>query len=169
MKIKQSIFIVSALMIFSTSFGQGVSKHGVKTPVIVAESGIKTINASNNIDLLLLNANDDDDIKASVPRSSLDKVKITYNRGNLTIAVKGFLPREERIPVYVYVDELEVLNLSGNASVFSRDILDLRSLKVNILDDAKVALRSRGKMKVNAPDNYHRIEEERYHLLLSTD
>ena len=41
--------------------------------------------------------------------------------------------------------------------------------EVNIEDEAKVAIHSRGKMRVNAPENYRRLEEERYHLVLSTE
>jgi hypothetical protein len=167
MKIKQSILFISAMMIFSFCFAQDRESNMAKFPVIIAESGIKSITATDNIDLLLINASSEE-IRTLVPQECLDKVKITYSRGNLKISTKGFLPQDERVPVYVYVDDLQTLTLTGNAFARSRDILDLTNLKVNIEDEAKVALRSRGKMKVNAPENYRRIEEERYHLVLST-
>ena len=168
MKIKQSILFIATLMIFSTPFAQSIDNHTSKFPVIVAESGIKSITVSNNIDLLLINAGSDD-IKNTVPQESVDKLKISYVKGNLKLSTRGYLAKEERIPVYVYVNDLETLTLTGNAFARSRDILDLSNLKVNIEDEAKVALRSRGKMKVNAPENYRRIEEQRYHLVLSTE
>ena len=168
MKIKQSILLLSGLLLFSASFAQGVSKKSWKTPVIIAELGIKNIYASDDIDVLLINTSEEN-VKASVPDESRDKVKISYSRGDLKLASKGNLAAGERIAVYVYVSELQSLNLSGNATAVSRDILDAGNLKVNIKDDAKVSLRNRGKMKVNAPENYHKIEEERYHLLLSTE
>jgi hypothetical protein len=168
MKIKQSILFISAMLIFSASFSQGVDNQVSKFPVIVAEAGIKSITVSSNIDLLLINAGPND-IKTTVPQESLDKVRINYFAGKLKIATKGFLPLDERIPVYVYVNGLESLTASGNAFVRTKDILDANNLKVNIEDEAKVAIRSRGKMKVNAPENYRRIEEERYHLVLSTE
>ena len=166
MKIKQPILFISAMMFFSFAFAQDGERNMAKFPVIIAESGIKGITVTDNIDLLLINARSEE-IRTLVPQEFLDKVKITYLRGNLKISTKGFL-RDERVPVYVYVDDLQTLTLTGNAFARSRDILDVSNLKVNIEDEAKVALRSRGKMKVNAPENYRRIEEERYHLVLST-
>ncbi len=168
MKIKQSILILSAVLMFSSSFSQSINKQLSRAPVIVAESGIRSITVSSNIDLLLINAGADD-IKTTVPTESVDKLIINYAGGKLKIATKGYLPLEERIPVYVYVSGLETLTVTGNAFARSRDILNAYNLKVNIEDDAKVAIRSRGKMKVNAPENYKRIEEERYHLVLSTE
>ena len=168
MKIKQSILFISAMLILSAAFSQGYDNQVSKFPVIVAEAGIKSITISSNIDLLLINAGASD-IKTTVPQESLDKIRINYVGGKLRIATKGYLPRDERIPVYVYVNGLETLTVTGNAFARSKDILDVSNLKVNIEDEAKVAIRSRGKMKVNAPENYRRIEEERYHLLLSAE
>jgi hypothetical protein len=156
------------MLIFSVSFSQDSDRQLFKTPVIVAESGIKSITVSSNIDLLLINAGVDD-IKTTVPQESIHKLRINYAGGKLKIATRGFLPRDERIPVYVYVSGLESLTVTGNAFARSRDILDAYNLKVNIEDEAKVAIRSRGKMRVNAPENYQRIEEQRYHLVLSTE
>ena len=167
MKIKQSILIITAMLMFSVSFSQGLA-HVSKFPVIVAEAGIKNITVSNNIDLLLINVGADD-IKTTVPQESVEKLNINYSGGKLKISTKGYLPREERIPVYVYVSGLENLTVTGNAFARSRDILNAYNLKVNIEDEAKVAIRSRGRMRVNAPENYKRIEEERYHLVLSTE
>ncbi len=168
MKIKQSIILIAGLLFFSASFAQGVSKKSWKTPALIAELGIKNIYASDNIDLLLINASEEN-VKASVPDESRDKLKISYSRGDLRLSTKGSLATGERIAVYVYVSELQSINLSGNATAVSRDILDAGNLKVNIRDDARVSLRNRGKMRVTAPENYRRIEEERYHLLLSTE
>lgn len=168
MKIKQSILLIATMMIFSAPFAQNLDNHTNKVPVIVAESGIRSITVSNNIDLLLINAGSED-IKTTVPQESVDKLRISYSKGNLRVSTKGYLPKDERIPVYVYVNSLETLTVTGNAFARSRDILDAYNLRVNIEDEAKVALRSRGKMKVNAPENYRRIEEQRYHLVLSTE
>ena len=167
MNIKQSILILSSMLIFSASFSQSQTNHS-RSPVIVAESGIKSITISNNIDLLLINAGTED-IKTEVPQSSVEKLNISYADGKLKISTRGFLPRDERISVFVYVNELESLTVTGNAFARSKDILNSYNLKVNIEDEAKVAIRSRGKMRVNAPENYRRIEEERYHLVLSTE
>jgi len=168
MKIKQSILLIATMMIFSAPFAQSLDNHTTKVPVIVAESGIRTITASNNIDLLLINAGAED-IRTTVPQESVDKLKISYVKGNLKLSTRGYLPKDERIPVYVYVSDLETLTVTGNAFARSRDILDVNNLKVNIEDEAKVAIRSRGKMKVNAPEHYRMIEEQRYHLVLSTE
>jgi len=168
MKIKQSILILSSMLMFSFSFSQGIDRQLSKVPVIVAESGIRSITVSSNIDLLLINAGADD-VKTSVPTESVDKLLINYSGGKLKIATRRYLPLDERISVYVYVNGLESLTVTGNAFARSKDILDAYNLKVNIEDEAKVAIRSRGKMRVNAPENYKRIEEERYHLVLSTE
>ena len=168
MKSKLSILFLLATFIATGSFAQDAKKQNARFPVIVAESGIKNITASSNIDLLLLNA-ESDEVKTSVPTENLDDLKISYTRGNLKLGTKRYMDPKERIPVYVYVNELESLNLSGNAFARSRDVLDLGSLKINIQDEAKVALKSKGKVRVNAPENYHMLEEERYHIILSTE
>ena len=168
MKIKQSILFVLGMLLISATYAQGVNKKSFKAPVIIAESGIKHINASSNIDLLLINVNDDEDIKASIPQQDLGKVKVVYSRGTLSISTKGFLTADERISVYVYVDRLQSITLSGNAFARSRDVLDCPYLQVNIEDEARVAIKSRGKVKVNAPDDYKMVEEDRYRLVLST-
>ena len=168
MNIKQSMLILSAMLIFSASFSQQSRTDHSRSPVIVAESGIKSITVSSNIDLLLLNAGAED-IKTEVPQSSVEKLNINYADGKLKISTRGYLPRDERISVFVYVNELESLTVTGNAFARSKDILNAYKLKVNIEDEAKVAIRSRGKMRVNAPENYRRLEEERYHLVLSTE
>ena len=167
MKIKQSILFVLGMLLISATYAQGVSNKSFKTPVIIAESGIKHITASSNIDLLLINVDGEEDIKASIPKQDLGKVKVVYSRGTLSISTKGYLNADERIPVYVYVDRLQSITLTGNAFARSRDILDCPNLQVNIEDDARVAIKSRGKVKVNAPEDYKMVEEERYHLLLT--
>ena len=159
---------IVALVLVSYSFAQDQGKNGMFTRVIEAESGIRNITVSENIDLVLYNASPEE-VKVSVPREQLDKIKITYSNGNLQISAKGFFKTNERIYVYAWVNSLESLTLRGNSSTRSNDILDASNLRVNIQDEARVALRSRGKVKVNAPVNYHRLEEERYHLLLSLD
>ena len=168
MKIKQTLVLLSILAFGSGSIAQGVSKKEFKSPVIIAESGIKNITASRNIDLVLFNA-DPEDIKATVPLGSSNKLKISYSRGNLNLATKWDLPADERITVHVYVSDLQKLNLHGNVFARSMDVLNASNLVVNLDEGARVALKSRGKMKVNAPENYRTVEEQRYHLLISTD
>jgi len=168
MKIKQSILFVLGVLLISATYAQGVSNKSFKPPVIIAESGIKHITASGNVDILLINVNDDEDIKASVPKQDLGKVKVFYSRGTLSVSTKGFLTADERIPVYIYVDRLQSITLTGSAFARSKDILNCPYLQVNIEDDARVAIKSRGRVKVNAPDDYKMVEEDRYRLVLST-
>jgi len=168
MKNKFTIILFLATIITGATFGQSGKNGKGKFPVIVAEEGIKSITASSNIDLLLINASSED-VKTSVPAEILSNLKISYMGGNLYLASKGYLNDDQRIPVYVYVSELETLDLSGNAFARSRDILQLGNLKINIHDEARVALKSRGKVKVNAPQDYRMLEEERYHIVLSNE
>jgi hypothetical protein len=168
MKNKFTIFFLLATLITNATFAQSGKNGKSQFPVIVAESGIRSITASSNIDLLLINAGSED-VKTTVPAESVGNLKISYLGGNLNLASKGYLSPGQRIPVYVYVSELETLDLSGDAFARSRDILQLGNLKINIHDDARVALKSRGKVKVNAPQDYQMLEEERYHIVLSNE
>jgi Putative auto-transporter adhesin, head GIN domain len=168
MKIKQTLLFLSILAFGSGSIAQGVSKREFKTPVIIAESGIKGITASRNIDLVLFNA-DEEDIKATVAPGGSNKLKISYAKGHLKVATKWDLPADERITVHVYVSNLQTLNLYGNVFARSMDVLNASNLVVNLDEGARIALKTRGKMKVNAPENYRTIEEQRYHLIISAD
>jgi len=62
MKIKQSILFVLGVLLISATYAQGVSNKSFKPPVIIAESGIKHITASGNVDILLINVNDDEEV-----------------------------------------------------------------------------------------------------------
>jgi hypothetical protein len=169
MKIKQTIPILLTLIIFSTAaFSQTGEGEVTKYPVVIGESGITNITVSDNIDLLLINAGDDE-VRTRIPSESLNKVRVFYAKGNLRVSTKGSLPRGERIPVYVYVNDLKTLTLLGNAFARSQDVLQVANLKVNIEDQGKIALKSTGKVKVSAPDDYRVVNEERYHLVLSRE
>lgn len=166
MKIKQAILFLFTLSALSIARAQ--SGEVTKYPVSIGDAGIKNITVTDNIDLLLINAGDEE-VKTRVPQDKLDKVRIFYSNGNLRVTTKGFISHDERIPVYVYVSDLKELTLIGNAFVRTKDVLDVGNLKVNIENDGRIALKSTGKVKVNAPEDYQVLNEERYHLVMSKE
>jgi hypothetical protein len=168
MKFKNTILVLFSLAAMSCAHAQTGEKEITKFPVVIGEAGIKNITVSGNIDLLLLNAGDNE-VKTRIPEEKLDKVRIFYSNGSLRVNTKGLLGRDERIPVYVYVNDLKELTLLGNAFVRTQDVLDVSNLKVNIENEGRIALKSTGKVKVYAPEDYHVLNEERYHLVMSKE
>jgi hypothetical protein len=166
MKIKQSILFVFSLFTLSIALAQ--SGEVKRYPLDIGKGGIKNITVTDNIDLLLINASDEE-VKTQVPEAKLDKVKIFYSNGNLRVSTRGLLAHDERIPVYVYVNDLKEVTLLGNAFVRTKDILEVSNLKVNIENEGRIALRSTGKVRVTAPVDYHVLNEERYHLVMSQE
>ena len=169
MKIKQTILLLFSLSVFAIANAQEQEKEIIKFPVVIGDAGIRNITVANNIDLLLINALGDEEVKTRVPQDKLDKVRIFYSNGNLRVTSKGLLSRDERIPVYVYVNDLKQITLLGNAFVRTKDILEASNLKVFIENEGRIALKSTGKVKVNAPDDYRVLNEERYHLVMSKE
>ena len=168
MKIKQKIILLFSLGLFAISNAQQVEKEITKFPVAIGDAGIKNITVADNIDLLLINAGEDE-VKTRVPQDKLDKVRVFYSNGNLRVISKGGFSSNERIPVYVYVNDLKEITLLGNAFVRTQDVLEASNLRVNIENEGRIALKSTGKVKVNAPDDYHVLNEERYHLVMSKE
>ena len=168
MKIKQTIILLFSLGLFAIANAQQVEKEITKFPVVIGEAGIKNITVTDNIDLLLINAGDEE-VKTRVPQDMLNKVRVFYSNGSLRVSSKGVLSHDERIPVYVYVNDLKEITLLGNAFVRTKDVLEATTLKVNIENEGRIALKSTGKVKVNAPEDYHVLNEERYHLVMSKE
>jgi len=168
MKIKQTAILLFSLGLFAIANAQQVEIEITKFPVVIGEAGIKSITVANNIDLLLINARDEE-VKTCVPQDKLDKVRVFYSNGSFRVTSKGGVSSDERIPLYVYVTDLQEITLLGNAFVRTQDVLEVSNLKVNIENEGRIALKSTGRVKVNAPDDYHVLNEERYHLVMSKE
>ena len=165
MKQKFLYFIALFSLVQLSAFSQK-SVSDKKEPVIYSEEEIRNISVADGVDVILLQGREEHQ-SVKLPDESLGLVKITLSRGNLQLAKKNKFSKE-RVLVYVEVYALQSITLKGNSFITSRGILDLDNLQVNLDGEARLAIRSRGKLKINAPNDYQLVQEEKYFAAYST-
>ena len=159
------IFIALVSLIQISAFSQD-KVNAKKEPVIYSEEEIRNISVSDGVDVILIQGREDRQT-VKVPDESLGKVKVNFSRGNLQVARKNKFSKE-RVLVYVEVYALQSVTLKGNSFITSKGILDVDGLQVNLDGEARLAIRSKGKIKINAPSDYQLVQEEKYFAAYST-
>jgi len=165
MKQRFLFFIALFSLVQVTAFSQSNSIDK-KEPVIYSEEEIRSISVSDGVDVILMQGRDDRQ-SVKLPDESLGLVKVSFSRGNLQLAKKNKFAKE-RVLVYVEVYALQDITLKGNSFITSKGILDVDNLQVNLDGEARIAIRSRGKLKINAPSDYQLVQEEKYFAAYST-
>jgi hypothetical protein len=165
MKQRFLFFIALFSLVQLTAFSQK-NVNDKKEPIIYSEEEIRNISVADGVDVILLQGREEHQT-VKLPDESLGLVKITLSRGNLHLAKKNKFSNE-RVLVYVEVYALQSITLKGNSFVTSKGILDLDNLQVNLDGEARLAIRSKGKLKINAPNDYQLVQEEKYFAAYST-
>lgn len=144
------------------------AKNSSVTPMI-SEYDISRIDAGEGIDIVLQQG-ETEGLNVQVNNDGLKKIRINLQRGKLTLNKQTGLAYKERVTVYININGavLESMKLSGDAFVTSRGVLDIHNMVIDIKDDAKVALRTRGKLKVNVPEHYEILQEEKYYSVFAS-
>lgn len=167
MKIKMRVWIAALILLFtqSESFAQYATYNG-KKPLIVDEDAIRHITLAGNVDMVI-RENSKPGTIVKVEEKSTAKLKATVAGEDLYIDSDA--PANERVVVYVWTDDLNSLTLKDNTYAVSIGILGFNNLRVNILDQARVALRASDRIHFNAPQNRTINSNEKYFSVMSTD
>lgn len=163
---KTILFFIALFSLIQISAFSQDRINDKKDPVIYSEEEIRTISVSDGVDVILLQGKEDRQ-SVKLPDESLGKVKVNFFRGNLQLAKKNKFSKE-RVIVYVEVFGLQSVTLRGNSFITSKGVLDIDGLQVNLDGEARLAIRSRGKIKINAPSDYQMVQEEKYFAAYST-
>lgn len=162
----QTRVVIAALVLLitqSNSFAQYASYNG-KKPIIVDEDAIRHITVAGNVDLVI-RENSKPGTIVKVEDKNTDKLNASVSGGDLLISSEG----SERVVVYVWAEDLQSLTLKDNSYAVSIGILGFNNLRVNLLDEARVALRAADKIHFNAPQNRKMISNEKYYSVMSSD
>lgn len=165
MKQKFLFFIALFSLVQLTAFSQK-KENDKREPVIYSEEEIRSISVSEGVDVILLQGIEERQ-SVKLPDESLGLVKINLSRGTLQLSKKNKFSKE-RVLVYVEVYALQSITLKGNSFVTSKGILEADNLQVNLDGEARLAIRSKGKIKINAPNDYQLVQEEKYFTAYST-
>jgi Putative auto-transporter adhesin, head GIN domain len=137
------------------------SIYNGKRPIIVSEEEIRHMEVSGNIGVVLRKERGDDvNVRMDTPTS--DKVKVSVRNGKVYIVAKDSQPSDERLIVYAWFDNLETLTVNGNAIVNSVGVLSYNNLVVNLDKGSKISLKTVGKIRVNAPEDYQYVQKQQY-------
>jgi hypothetical protein len=162
-------FAVIALFLMVASLSSFAQSKKVKLPTpLVAEEGITNLVVADNIDVVFVqNKFETDGVRAA--EESVSKLSAKIIDGTLFLSTTKKRVAGERIPVFVSINNLETLTLKGNAFATSRDAINTKNLQVNISRDARVSLKSNGKIFVNASGNYQVVKESGFSSLYVLD
>jgi hypothetical protein len=140
---------------------------GVK--LFISDYEITHIEANQGIDLLFLDGTGEG-LSAQVEDESLRKIRIDLASGRLKLSKRPGLAAHERITVYINVNgtHLQSLKLYDDAFATSRGVLSVYDMNVELKDNAKLALRTKGRLNVNIPNHYKLEKEEKYYSVYST-
>ncbi|HMG69413.1 MAG TPA: DUF2807 domain-containing protein, partial [Chitinophagaceae bacterium] len=95
----------------------------------------------------------------------IKKLSVALVDGNLFLGATKDLAPGERLTVFVRVNELQELVLKGNALVVTQGILQGNDLHVSAAKEAKLSLKSTGKVWFDAPVNYQVENEKGYFMV----
>ena len=163
----QRLFIM--VLVLSTVSVVSVAQLDVyngKNPIVISQGGVKHIYVSGDIGLVLRQETGDG-VNVRMDKDLSDKVKVTVHGEKLYITSKATLPNNEKLVVFGWFNNLESLTIKGNSMVASIGVLDYQRLTVNMDDQARVSLRTTGKILMHAPQNANLIQYEQYHSVTS--
>lgn len=163
----QRLFIlVLVLSAFSTVSVAQLDVYNGKNPIVVSQGSVKHIYVSGDIGLVLRQETGDG-VNVRMDKMLGDKVKVTVHGEKLYITSKEKLSNDQKLVVYAWFNDLESLTIRGNSIVASIGVLEYQRLTVNMDNQAKVSLRTTGKILMHKPDNVNLIEEKQYHSVIS--
>lgn len=167
MKQKFTFIALFILALQVSSFAQ--NKKSKMPPPLVSDEAISTLVVSDNIDVVFIQDKTPFE-GVKVTEEKVGKISARVVDGTLYLSTfKKRVAGGERVPVYVTINDLETLTLKGNSFATSRGVINARNLQVNLSREAKVSLKSVGKLNVNAPGNYQVTKEAGYSSLVVTD
>lgn len=159
------ILFVSALLATSSGFAQQGKKSRFIAP-LVAEEPIRHLTISGNIDVLLTQDRPFN-TGVRVPASDRDKLDARIDHDILFLSATDKLSPNERLTVYVTVNDLNSLELKGNVVVNSLGILQSPHLRIVTSEKGMVALRSGGQILVSGPASYQVIKENGHYSVFA--
>lgn len=166
---KQKFFVIAILllMVQGNSFAQKESRTSLamKLPLVV-EEGIYSIVISDNIDVVLI-PDSPDNVKVKATDAVISKLKVSYSEGRLFLDAAKNVEKNERLVVYVWINELENLTLKGDSYAISQGILQSRNLHISLAKEASVLLKSKGNVWFDEPTNHQVLKQKGYSMVTS--
>jgi hypothetical protein len=154
---KRKFFLTSALFILVAM--KSFAQNGAAFPIFADD--ISEIVISDKIDVVLTQA-EPENIAVRIPDNVMGKLDVTVDRGRLFLGAGKKAKDGERLTVYVWVSNLEKLTLNGNAFATSVGVLHNKNLLISAGKEAKVSIKSDGKVWFDAPGNYQVAEGKGY-------
>ena len=166
MKQRTLILFVTFLLVSVAGIAQTDSYDG-RHPIIVDENEVRSITVNGNIDVILQRSRTAADVSIKMDKEFSGKVRVKLADGDLYISSVGKASGTERKTVYLWANGLETITLKGNSFITSIGVLQLDNLTVNLKDDARIAIKSTGKINVNTQKNKPVTEEQQYFTVYS--
>lgn len=165
---QQKLRVIAAtvwiLLAFINSNAQNLNYHG--KPMFVGEEEISRITVGGNVDIVLRNA-PYGNTSVKVVDQNKNGLVAKVRDGELILHSAKNFPADQRIVVHVWINDLKALHVSGQVRAVSIGVLNFGNLNVNVSDGATVALQTRNKTIINAPDNYELVKVEQHYSFYS--
>lgn len=155
------LMLVLALVTLHTAANAQFGYYNGKRPIIIEKDEIRHIEVNGNIGVVLRKEKGNG-VNVGIDKQVTDKIKFTVRDGKLTISAKDPASTEQLV-VYAWFDDLETLTLTGKVVVASVGILNYENLQVNLDKEAKISLKTTGRIRINAPGDYQYVQREQYH------
>ena len=158
-------FIILATILFTLHCAANAqnSIYNGKHPIVVSEEDqIRSLEISGNIGVVL-RKDRGDGVHVRMDAATSEKVKVSVRNNKVYIVAKDNQPSDERLIVYAWFDDLESLTISDNAIVNSVGILNYNNLLVNVDMASKISLKTTGRIRVNAPDDYQYVQKQQFY------
>lgn len=133
---------------------------------LISQDGITSITASENVDIYLQQSSAQN-IGVKVPDNVLGKLAVSLDGGKLSFSAKKNLSPNERLAVYVWVNDLENIILKGNALAVTLGVLQSSNLYISASMGAGVSIKSTGKVFFDTPQDYQVVNKKEYSLVTS--
>lgn len=171
MKKKIILVVVATIAAHLVSLAQLQFQRNATVKPLISEYEIETIEAHSGIDLSLMDGDHNDGLSAGVEEKSISKIKLELLNGKLRVSRRQSVSPEARISVYISMNgtKLRSLRLFGDAFATSRGVLNLHGLEVQVNDLAQVALKTKGRLGVQAPSHHRLYKEENYYSVYSVN
>jgi hypothetical protein len=167
MKRKFIVIAMLVLLVQANSFAQRETKPTLAMGLpLVVEEGIYSLVVSNNIDVVLIQEGPDN-VKVKATDAVISKLKVSYSEGRLFLDAAKNVKKDERLVVYVWVNDLENLTLKGDSYAISQGILQGRDLHISLSKDASVSLKSKSNVWFDEPTNHQVLKQKGYFMVTS--
>ena len=165
MKQRTLILLILLSLVQVTVFAQSDSYDG-RHPIVVDDNEVYHVIVSGNIDVVLQKS-DKVSISMKMDDKGSSKVRVKLHNGEIYISPKSSKPTEERYTVYIWSRDLQDITLTGNSFITTIGVLQFDNLTVNLKDDARIALRSAGKLNINSQKDKTVVQETQYSVVYS--